>query len=316
MNKWKYPYLVTGGLGFLGKVICDQLIARGYNPYSTTTAHDDLRDRKDAEFKISKLAPGGTVIHCAANCGGIGKNQKRPAELCRDNLLMGINVIEACRMWGVEKLVIVGTVCSYPKFCPAPFPEEYLWHGRPEETNEPYGAAKLMLLTLAQAYRQQYGLKTAYVIPTNLYGPGDNFDEQTSHVIPALIRRMTEARNSGADTVTLWGTGTPTREFLYVEDAARGIIDAAEQYDDPMPVNLGSNTEIRICDLAHKIAKLVGFTGRIEWDASKPDGQPRRWVCSARARASFGFEAKTELDDGLKRTCEWWAANQLTEACS
>lgn len=246
------------------------------------------------------------VIHLAAQVGGIGANRANPGRYFYANMAMGLHLIEHARRNGLKKFVQVGTICAYPKFTPLPFREEELWNGYPEETNAPYGIAKKALLVMCQAYRQQYGLNAIYLLPVNLYGPRDNFDLETSHVIPALIRKCIEARDAGADRVICWGDGSPTREFLYVEDAAEGLVLATERYDDPDPVNLGSGREISIRTLTELIARLTGFTGRIEWDTSKPNGQPRRCLDVTRARERFGFAAGTDFERGLRRTIEWY----------
>jgi GDP-L-fucose synthase len=248
------------------------------------------------------------VIHLAAVVGGIGANREKPGEFFYKNLMMGVQLIEQARLRCVEKFVAIGTVCAYPKFTPVPFQEEHLWDGYPEETNAPYGLAKKMLLVQSQAYRQQYGFNSIFLLPVNLYGPGDNFNPQASHVIPALIKKCVDAMEAGDDHITCWGTGEVSREFLYVADAAEGILLATERYSGAEPVNLGAGREIRIKDLAEKIAKLTGFTGEICWDPSKPDGQPRRSLDVSRARAYFGFEARTVFDEGLRRTIDWYRA--------
>lgn len=296
--------VVTGGAGFLGRQVVAQLAARGAEDIVVPRSQDcDLR-----EAKACRQAVRGAdlVIHLAARVGGIGLNRARPAELFYDNAVMGIQLLDACRRAGVGKVVLIGTICAYPKLTPVPFREEDLWAGYPEETNAPYGLAKKMLLVQAQAYRRQHGLHSIYLLPVNLYGPHDNFNLETSHVIPALIRKMLEAREAHAPSVTLWGTGNPSREFLYVEDAAEGIVLAAERYDGAEPVNLGTGQEITIRDLAHLVARLTGYTGEILWDPSKPDGQPRRCLDVSRARERFGFVAKTTLEDGLRKTLAWW----------
>jgi len=249
------------------------------------------------------------VIHLAAKVGGIGYNRENPATLFYDNAMMGIQLMEAARLEGVEKFVQVGTVCAYPKYTPVPFKEEDLWEGYPEETNAPYGVAKKMLLVQAQAYREQYGFNAIYLLPVNLYGPRDNFDPESSHVIPALIRKFVDAKKEGSDTVEVWGTGSASREFLYVDDAARGIVLATERYNKPDPVNLGSGMEITIRDLVALIGELTGFDGEIVWDATKPDGQPRRCLDVSRAREEFGFESEMGFREGLKRTIEWYVEN-------
>jgi GDP-L-fucose synthase len=246
------------------------------------------------------------VIHLAAKVGGIGYNQEIPGEMFYDNLLMGVQLMEEARLAGVQKFVALGTICAYPKYTPIPFKEEELWNGYPEETNAPYGLAKKMLLVQAQAYRQQYDFNAIYLLPVNLYGPGDNFNPRSSHVIPALIKKFIEAKDQGLGSVSVWGTGTPTREFLYVEDAVEGIIKATEKFNEPEPVNLGSSFEISIKELAEIIKEVVGYEGEIVWDKSKPDGQPRRKLDVSRAKALFGFEAKTDFISGLKKTVEWY----------
>jgi GDP-L-fucose synthase len=250
------------------------------------------------------------VVHLAAKVGGIGELSEKPGEFFYENLVMGIQVMERGRVFGVEKFVAIGTVCSYPQDIPVPSHEGFLWDGYPEETNAPYGMAKKMTLVQAQAYRQQYGFNAIYVIPVNLYGPGDNFDPKKSHVIPALIRKCYDAMENGSREIVAWGTGTPTREYIYVEDAAEGIVDAVEKYDKPEPVNLGSGFEIAIKDLAELIAKLVGFKGRIVWDTSKPDGQPRRLFDSSRAEKEFGFRARTAFEEGLRKTILWYVTQR------
>jgi GDP-L-fucose synthase len=297
--------LVTGGAGFLGRRIVARVQARGARPFVVRSAEYDLTDpsRVRAAFEESGAK---YVIHAAAVVGGIGANRRHPGEFFYANALMGINLIHEAWRADIRKLVNVGTVCSYPKFTAVPFREEDLWNGYPEETNAPYGLAKKMLLVQAQAYREEYGFPSAFVIPTNLYGPGDNFDYETSHVIPAIIRRCVEAQETGADEITLWGSGAPTREFLYVDDAAEGIVLALERLDDPEPVNLGSASEISIRVLAELIARITGFAGSFSWDPSKPDGQPRRSVDGSRARALLGWSPRVSLEDGLDRTVRWY----------
>ena len=250
------------------------------------------------------------IIHLAARVGGIGFNQKYPGTLFYDNIIMGTQLMEAARLAKVEKFVQIGTVCAYPKFTPAPFKEDDLWNGYPEETNAPYGIAKKALLVMAQAYRQQYGMNIIYLLPVNLYGPGDNFDLESSHVIPALVRKFTNALQSGEKQVVIWGTGKASREFLYVEDAAEGIIAATEKYDKPAPVNLGSGREVTIKELVDLIAKLTKFEGQIIWDASRPDGQPRRCLDTTRAKNEFDFEAKMRLEEGLSKTIDWYTSEK------
>jgi GDP-L-fucose synthase len=297
--------LVTGGAGFLGSHLVDQLRARGCRwIYAPRSQVYDLRELAAIRSLLDDSDPD-IVIHLAARVGGIGANRLHPAEFFYDNLMMGVPLLHESWRHGVEKFVAIGTVCAYPKFAPVPFREEDFWEGYPEETNAPYGLAKKMLLVQAQAYRQQYGFRAIYLIPVNLYGPRDNFDLETSHVIPALIRKCMEAKKVGGPLM-VWGTGTPTREFLYVEDAAEGIALAAERYDGADPVNLGSGAEIRIGDLVHLIAGLTRFEGEIIWDASKPDGQPRRRLDTTKAMQLFGFQAATPLEEGLRRTIEWY----------
>lgn len=296
--------LVTGGHGFLGRFVTEKLRKRGVTDISLPRAKDlDLRS-----WENCKKAVNGTdvVIHLAAKVGGIGFNKEKPGELFYDNAVMGIQLMEAARQAGIEKFVAIGTICAYPKFTPVPFKEEDLWKGYPEETNAPYGLAKIMMLVQAQAYRQQYGFNAIYLLPVNLYGPGDNFDPKQSHVIPALIRKIDEARQKGQKYIEVWGTGKATREFLYVEDAAEGIVLATEHYDKLNPVNIGSAMEISIKNLAELIAKLMKFRGEIRWDTSKPDGQPRRRLDTSHAKEYFGFTAKTNFETGLKETIEWF----------
>jgi GDP-L-fucose synthase len=297
---------VTGGAGFLGRSVVDKLRDRGCDdPFVPRSADFDLRQDEGVRDFLQAARPQ-VLIHLAAVVGGIGANRENPGRFLYDNLIMGTRLIEEARKAGVEKFVCVGTICAYPKFTEVPFREEALWDGYPEETNAPYGLAKKMLLVQLQAYRQQYGFNGIYLLPVNLYGPGDNFDPASSHVIPALIRKCVEARREGRGRVDCWGTGRATREFLYVDDCAEGIVLATERYDDAEPVNLGSGGEISIHDLAVRIAKLTGFEGRLEWDATQPDGQPRRMLDTTRARKHFGFDAGTSLDEGLGRTIEWF----------
>jgi len=296
--------LVTGGSGFLGSHLVQLLAAHGHEVTAPRSAEYDLTRADDAERLFDDVRPE-LVFHLAALAGGINANRVAPGRFWYANLLMGAFVLEQSRHHGVEKLVMLGTICEYPKFAPVPFREDDLWEGFPEETNAPYGIAKKAHLVGGQAYRDQYGLDVIHLLPVNLYGPRDNFDLETSHVIPALIRKMT----SGEPKVTLWGDGTPTREFLYVEDAARGIAGAGERFDGREPVNLGSGMEISIRDLAELIAELTGFEGEIEWDATKPNGQPRRQLDVTRARELFGFEATMPLREGLERTIAWYRAN-------
>jgi len=298
--------VVTGGAGFLGSFVVGALRERGCPaPFVPRSRDYDLRKEGDIVRMLEDARPE-LIIHLAAVVGGIGANRENPGRFFYDNLMMGAQLIEQARLAGIAKLVAVGTVCSYPKFAPVPFREDDLWNGYPEETNAPYGLAKKMLLVQSQAYRQQYGFNSIFLLPVNLYGPGDNFEPRTSHVIPALIKKCVEAAEAGASEVVAWGTGSATREFLYVEDAAEGIVLAAEQYDGADPVNLGAGQEISIKDLVGLIARLTGSSGRIVWDTSKPDGQPRRMLDTSRATTSFGFVAKTPFEEGLRRTIEWY----------
>lgn len=313
--------IITGGAGFLGRHVVGSLRARKLADHQIIIprqAKYDLRhwddvqqlfeDARRSNFQGSAAGLANTiVIHLAGNVGGIGYNREHPGTLFYDNAIMGIQLIEAARQRGVGKFVVAGTICAYPKFTPIPFREEDLWNGYPEETNAPYGLAKKMLLVQAQAYREQYGFDAIYLLPVNLYGPEDNFDPASSHVIPALIKKFVEARDQGADEVVVWGDGSPTREFLYVEDAAEGILQATERYDGPEPVNLGSAFEISIKKLAETIARLTGFKGRLVWDKSKPNGQPRRKLDTRRAEQLFGFCAQTSFEDGLRRTIDWYS---------
>jgi len=304
--------VVTGGAGFLGRYIVEGLRQRGCRRIEVPRIEQyDLVNLDDIVRMYERMQPD-IVIHLAALVGGIGANRDRPGEFFYRNLMMGVQLIEQARLRAIEKFVAIGTVCAYPKFAPVPFKEEHLWDGYPEETNAPYGLAKKMLLVQSQAYRQQYGFNSIFLLPVNLYGPGDNFDLQTSHVIPALIRKCIEALDNGADRITCWGTGAVSREFLYVADAAEGILLATEHYSGAEPVNIGAGSEIRIRDLAELIAKLTGFAGEIRWDPSKPDGQPRRCLDVSKAKACFGFEAKTPLEEGLRRTIDWYKENRAS----
>ncbi len=302
--------MVTGGAGFLGSVLVRRLHDRGCRELVVPRSKDyDLRDR-DAIVRLYKEASPQLVIHLAAVVGGIGANRANPGRFFYDNAVMGIQLLEYARQFGVDKFVAVGTICSYPKLTPVPFKEDDLWNGYPEETNAPYGLAKKMLLIQAQAYRAQYGFNTIYPMLVNLYGPGDNFDLETSHVIPALIRKCVEAKAGGRREVVLWGDGSPTREFLYVEDAAEGLLLATEQYDGGDPVNIGSGEEIAIRDLARLVASEAGFDGEIVWDTTRPNGQPRRCLDVERARQLFGFRAAHSLRQGLARTVAWFLAQR------
>jgi GDP-L-fucose synthase len=302
--------VVTGGRGFLGRAVCERLRQRGVERLVTPVSADyDLR-RPDDVARLFDEARPDLVIHLAARVGGIGANMAHPASLYLDNLLMGTYVIEQARLSGTPKTVVTGTICSYPKHTPVPFSEDSLWQGYPEETNAPYGIAKLAQLVQAQANRAQYGQDVIYLMPTNLYGPGDKFHPAVSHVIPALIKKCVDAVEAGDDHVEVWGTGSASREFLYVDDAAEGIVLAAERYDGADPVNLGTDEELPIRDLVGLIAQATGFSGEIRWDASKPDGQPRRRVDPSRAASSFGFKAEVPFAEGLRRTVAWYLAHR------
>lgn len=291
--------MVTGGGGFLGQAVVRRLQLSGTDTIFVPRSREyDLRTKDGIDRTLADGRPQ-LIIHLAAVVGGIGANRENPGRFFYENAIMGIQLMEQARLAGVEKYVTIGTVCAYPKFTPVPFKEDDLWNGYPEETNAPYGVAKRMLLVQGQAYRQQYGFNAIYLLPVNLYGPGDNFDPRSSHVIPALIKKCVDAIETGADHIDVWGTGTASREFLYVDDAAEGIVLAAERYDDPEPVNLGTGEEITIRQLVELIAEVTGFTREIRWDASKPDGQPRRALDTSRARKLFGFEARHRLIDGL-----------------
>lgn len=297
---------VTGGTGFLGQALRRRLLEHNCPEVFATGHRDgDLTDVDAVRRLLSEIRPD-IVIHLAAVVGGIGANMEHPAEFFYQNLMMGTHLMHESWRAGVEKFVAIGTICAYPKFTPTPFKEEELWNGYPEETNAPYGLAKKMLLVQAQAYRQQYGWDAIYLLPVNLYGPGDNFDPASSHVIPALIKKFVDAQEAGIDHVVAWGDGSPTREFLYVDDAAEGILLAAERYDKPDPVNLGSGMEISIKDLTETIARHVGFRGEIRWDITKPNGQPRRLLDVSRADREFGFRARMDFEEGLRRTVEWY----------
>lgn len=298
--------LVTGGAGFLGKQVINQLILAGVEPEKITVPRSrdcDLRLMSHCQRAVDQQ---DIVIHLAAHVGGIGLNREKPAELFYDNLMMGTQLIHAAYQAGVQKFVCVGTICAYPKFTPVPFKEEDLWNGYPEETNAPYGIAKKALLVQLQAYRQQYGFDGIYLLPVNLYGPEDNFDPRSSHVIPALIHKVYEAQQRGDQQIAVWGDGSPTREFLFSADAARGIVMATQAYSDPEPVNLGTGYEISIKDLVELIGELMEFQGKVVWETDKPNGQPRRCLDTARARNAFGFSAQTDFRQGLKATIDWY----------
>jgi GDP-L-fucose synthase len=302
--------IVTGGAGFLGSFVVKKLKARGCQSIMTPRAINyDLRDR-EAILRLYKIVKPHMVIHLAAVVGGIGANQQNPGRFFYDNAMMGLQLMEYARQFQVQKFVAVGTICAYPKFTPVPFKEEDLWKGFPEETNAPYGLAKKMMLVQAQAYRAQYDFNAIYLLPVNLYGPKDNFDLDTSHVIPAMIRKCLEAKEVGANEVVLWGDGSPTREFLYVEDAAEAIVRATESYNEGDPVNLGSGEEISIRDLAALIASHVGYSGQFVWDNNKPNGQPRRCIDITRAKKLFGFHAAHRLQDGMPKTVDWFMKNR------
>lgn len=318
--------VVTGGAGFLGRVVCDRLRARGVAPadiFVPRRRDFDLTHEPDCE-RLYKFAfagkPVDLVLHLAAEVGGIGANRANPGRYFFANMAMALHLIEQFRVQGLASrggnFVQVGTICAYPKFTPVPFQEEELWNGYPEETNAPYGVAKKAAWQMLDAYRLQYGMKSAFVLPVNLYGPGDNFDLESSHVIPALIRKCVEAQDRGDDKIVCWGTGKASREFLYVDDAADGIVRAAEVMDEPTPINLGAGFEITIKDLVELIVKLAGFTGRIEWDATKPDGQPRRCLSTERAAKLLGWRAQVGFEEGLKRTIEWYRANRSIPAAA
>jgi GDP-L-fucose synthase len=297
---------VTGGDGFLGSYVLEKLAERGATQVFVPKIEEYNIVDPEAVKRLLADANPDLILHLAANVGGIGANQARPAEFFYDNLMMGVQLMHEAWKTGVSKFVAIGTVCAYPKFTPVPFREETLWDGYPEETNAPYGLAKKMLLVQSQSYRQQYNFNSIFLIPVNLFGPGDNFNLETSHVIPALIRKCFEAQERGDDEIVVWGDGSPTREFLYAADAAEGILLAAERYESSDPVNLGSGEEISIKDLVTKIVEFTGFEGRLVWDTSRPNGQPRRGLDTSRAKERFGFQAQVKLEEGLKRTVEWY----------
>ena len=298
--------VITGGAGFLGAHVVRKVRERGCRTVTVPRSQDfDLR-KEESIIRLFENTLPDLVIHLAAVVGGIGANRRHPGKFFYDNAIMGLHLMEQARLFGVDKVVVIGTVCAYPKYTPVPFQEAELWNGYPEETNAPYGLAKKMLLVQSQAYRQEYGFNSIYLLPVNLYGPGDNFDPEDSHVIPALIRKCLEAVEAGREEVMVWGTGGASREFLYVEDAAEAILLAAEHYNDPEPVNLGSGLEISIKELVELIAELTGFKGRLVWDTTKPDGQPRRCLDTDRAKRTFGFRAQTDFREGLRRTIAWY----------
>jgi len=298
--------LVTGGAGFLGSHVVRKLEERGCKEVFVPRSSVYNLIEMEAVKRLYKDFRPDVVVHMAARVGGIGANMRNPGSFFYENLMMGVQMMEQGRLSGVQKFVAIGTICAYPKFAPVPFKEEDLWNGYPEETNAPYGLAKKMLLVQSQAYRQQYNFNSIFLLPVNLYGPGDNFDPESSHVIPALIRKVVEAKLRGERRIVAWGTGKPTREFLYVDDAAEGIVLATEKYEKSEPVNLGAGFEISIKKLAELICELAGFDGVIEWDASKPDGQPRRCLDTSRAKKEFGFEARSGFKEGLRRTIDWY----------
>lgn len=301
---------VTGGAGFLGTHLIRELKSRGAQHIFVPTIEKYDLVQRESILQLLEDSNPDVIIHLAAHVGGIGANRERPAEFFYDNLMMGVQLLHESYVRGVEKFVAIGTVCAYPKFTPVPFSEDDLWIGYPEETNAPYGLAKKMLLVQSHAYRDQYGYNSIFLLPVNLYGPGDNFNPRTSHVIPALIRKCIEAKEQGTDHIIVWGDGSPTREFIYVEDAARGIALATERFNKSAPVNIGSGFEISIKDLVQKIARMTGFEGELVWDTTKPNGQPRRALDTSRAKKEFGFEAHTDFEEGLQKTIEWYLQNR------
>ncbi len=316
-SKQSFPYhrvVVTGGAGFLGRFVVQRLRREPNIEVVVPRSHDyNLVESADIKRLFDQTQPD-LVIHLAAVVGGIGANQKNPGKFFYENLMMGTQLIEESRKQGVQKFVAIGTVCAYPKFTPTPFREDDLWNGYPEETNAPYGLAKKMMLVQAQSYRQQYGFNTIFLLPANLYGPGDNFDLDSSHVIPALIRKCVEARDARRPFIDVWGTGNASREFLYVDDCAEGVLCAAANYDDSEPVNMGTGSEIKILELVKLIARLTGFEGEVRWQSDKPNGQPRRCLDVSRAHEKFGFRAQVSLDEGLRRTIQWYETNREQES--
>ncbi len=311
MNLKNKKILVTGGAGFLGSFVVKKLLERGVPKKNIFVPRSKDLDLRKIENCVKAVKGRDVVIHLAAIVGGIGYNQKVPGQMFYDNLTMGAQLLEAARQNRIEKFIAIGTVCAYPKHTPVPFKESDLWNGYPEETNAPYGLAKKMLLVQSQAYRQEYGLNSIYLLPVNLYGPGDNFNDKTSHVIPALIKKVAEAKRSEQKHIEVWGSGKASREFLYVEDCAEGIVLAAEKYDKPEPVNIGAGREIKIKDLVTTICRLMDFKGEIRWDKTKPDGQPRRMLDTTLAKKEFGFKAKMDFEDGLTRTISWYKNQEL-----
>ncbi|MDD5070942.1 MAG: GDP-L-fucose synthase [Candidatus Omnitrophica bacterium] len=310
-NYWNKNFLVTGGNGFLGKHLVESLKSLGANNIFIPSIKDyNLVNLEDVKRLYQDSKPD-VVIHLAANVGGIGANREKPAEFFYDNLMMGVQMIEQGRVFCIKKFVAIGTICSYPKYCPVPFKEEDIWNGYPEETNAPYGLAKKMMLVQSQSYRQQYGFNSIVLFPVNLYGPGDNFNENSSHVIPAIIKKCVDAIDQGKEKIVVWGSGKATREFLYVKDCAEGILRATEKYNESNPVNIGAGFEISIKELVESIAELTGFKGQIVWDETKPDGQPRRCLNTEKAFSLFGFKAETLFLEGLKETIQWYKKNKI-----
>ncbi len=306
MNLKKAKILLTGGTGFVGKHVYKKLLEKGVSKDNILIPRSKTHDLRKKSITDNLTKNADIVIHLAGNVGGIGYNRKYPGTLFYDNLMMGVNLIDSARRNKVKKFVCIGTICAYPKFTPIPFKEENLWNGYPEETNAPYGIAKKTLLVMLQAYRQQYGFKGIYLLPVNMYGPGDNFDPEKSHVIAALIKKIYDAKKNNENKIIVWGDGSPTREFFYVEDAAEAIILAAEKYDKPDPINIGAGFEISIRELVNKLVKLMSFKGKIVWDKTKPNGQPRRMLDTSKAKKELGFQAKTSFEEGLRKTIQWY----------